>query len=208
MLILSFNSALAYNYPDSVKNFVEVNQKIHYNPATKTWSRTPINSGITFVKHMTVGSGGFSEFLYKKKYYDTSTTLEFFNGNKLIGYSQHLLKFFELGWSGKGITKKELTANEVKQLFPNTQIVLVSKFKKNKITLVKPRKSIKTFLILNDTNRDFYKYSYEKYGNGTELIKSIIEPQKPQKIVFSHFGSRDAEFPILIIKIRNSFLKK
>lgn len=201
--LISTNCVLAYDYPQSIKNNLEVTQKINYNPNSKIWTRKPVNGGISFTKHMTVGSGGFSEFLNQKKYYDTNTTLEFLNGNKLIGYNQHILKFFELGFDGKKITTRELKADEVQKMFPDTEIVKISQFKNNKIVLKKNRGETKTFLLLNDTNRDFYKYSYEKHGNGTELIKSIIEVNKPKTIVFSHFSSRDKLFPILTIKIKN-----
>ena len=76
-LAISANMALAYNYPDNVQSFVEVNKKVYYNPTSSTWARTPLAKGLIFTKHMTVGSGGFSEFLLDKTYYDTNTTLEF-----------------------------------------------------------------------------------------------------------------------------------
>ena len=212
LLVLSLmffpNYAQAYEYPESITGYLDVNQKVTYSNSTKTWSRLPQNNAITFTKHMTVGTGSFSEFLNQKKYYNTNTTMEFFDGNKLIGYNQHLLKFFELGFDGNKITHRELSVPEIQKLFPDTEIVKVSDFKNDKITLKKPFRKTKTFLLINDTNRDFYKYSYEKHGNGTELIKSILEVKKPKKIVFSHFGSRDELFPILTIRVRNSFFCK
>ncbi len=204
-LAISVNIALAYNYPDNVQSFVEVNKKVYYNPTSSTWARTPLAKGLIFTKHMTVGSGGFSEFLLDKTYYDTNTTLEFYDGNKLLGYNQHELKFYELGFNDNKITRRELSADEVQKLFPDVKIVKVSQFKNNKITLKKPVGKTKTFLILNDTDRDFYKYNYENHGNGTELIKSIVEVSSPKKIVFSHFGSREEDFPILTINIKNGF---
>ena len=119
-----------------------------------------------------------------------------------------MLKFFELGFDGNKITTRELKPSEVHDLFPNTEIVKISDFKEDKITLKKPFGKSRTFLLLNDTNRDFYKYNYENHGNGTELIKSIIDIEKPKKIVFSHFGSREPEFPELTIQIKNSIFKK
>lgn len=204
-LLLTSSYSFAYNYPTTIQSYLDVNQKVNYNETTKTWSRLPKTSGITFTKHMTVGTGGYTEFLNQKKYYSANTTLEFFDGNKLIGYNQHTLKFYELSFNGKEIIHRELTPSEIQKLFPNTEIIKVSDFKNDKITVKKPFFKAKTFLLINDTNRDFYKYSYEKHGNGTELIKSVIDIQKPRTLVFSHFGSREALFPILTIKIKNSF---
>lgn len=208
-LVFFAGTAQAYNYPEAIQGYLDVNQQVTYSSTGKTWSRLPQNNAISFTKHMTVGTGGFSEFLNQKKYYDTNTTIEFFDGNKLIGYNQHLLKFFELGFDGNQITRTELTVPEIQKLFPNTEIIKVSDFKNDKITVRKPFFKHKTFLLVNDTDRDFYKYSYEKFGNGTELIKSVIDVKRPRKIVFSHFGSRDELFPTLTIRIRNSiFCKK
>lgn len=206
--LLSVNAVLAYDYPAAVKNTLDVNQKVNYNTETKEWSRKPLKNSVTFTKHMTVGTGGYSEFLKQKKYYDTNTTLEFFHGNKLIGYNQHSLKFYELDFDGNKITARELKPCEIHEIFPDVEIVRISQFKKNKITLKKPRNKNKIFLLVNDTKEFFYKYQYENHGNGTELIKSIIETDEPKKIVFSHFGSRDKLFPILTIKIKNSLFKK
>lgn len=212
ILILAFafsiHTALAYNYPVNIKGALDIKQKAYYNTQSGEWSRIPEKNSIMFTKYMTVGSGSYSEFLYQKKYYDTNTTLEFFDGKRLIGYNQHQLKFYELGFDGKKITTRELKPSEVHELFPDVEIVEISRFKNNKLTISKSRKRDGVFLLLNDTNKNFYKYTYENHGNGTELIKSIIETDKPKKIVFSHYGNRNENYPELTIKIKNSWFKK
>ena len=40
---------------------IKVNKKVYYNPTSSTWARTPLAKGLIFTKHMTVGSGGFSD---------------------------------------------------------------------------------------------------------------------------------------------------
>lgn len=201
-LLLISDAAFAYDYSTAVKNSVDVNQKINYSPSAKIWTRNFNNKNINFVKHMTVGSGGFSEFLNNKTYYDTDTTYEFLNGTELVGYNMHKLKFFALGFDKK-ITRCELSGNEIKKLFPNVELVRISQFKNNKIVLKKPRGVKKTYMLVNDTDRDFYKYSFENYGNGTELIKGLFETDKSKKFIYSHFHSREKDFPILKIVVKD-----
>ncbi len=206
-LLLFANSAFAYNYSNTIKNSVKVNQKVNYNPLTAKWKRNVNPDNINFVKHITVGTGSFSEYVSDSHYYDTNTTYEFFDGDKLIGHNMHLLKFFELGFDNK-ITRKELKADELKALFPDVEIIYVSKFKNNKIVLKKPRNKTRTYLLVNDTDRDFYKYSFENSSQKPELIKGIFEVKEPETLIYSHFGSRDDLFPILKIKVKNSIFAK
>jgi len=206
-LLLFANSAFAYDYSATVKNSIDVNQRINYSPSAKIWARNFNNKNINFVKHMTVGSGSFSEFLNNKKFYDTDTTYEFLNGNHLVGYNMHKLKFFELGFDKK-ITRRELSEHEIQNLFPNVRIVKISQFKNNKIVLKKPRGVKRTYMLVNDTDKDFYKYSFENYGNGTELIRGLFETDKSNKFIYSHFHSRDKDFPILKIVVKDSFFAK
>ena len=120
----------------------------------------------------------------------------------------HLLKFFELGFEDNKITHKSLSAEELKILFPDVKIVYISKFKNNKIVLKKPWRKSQTYLLVNDTDRDFYKYSFEDYSGRPELIKGLFTVDKPQTLIYSHFGSRDDLFPILKIKVKNSIFAK
>ena len=206
-LLLTTNSVFAYNYSGIVKNSLNVNQKVNYSPETMEWHRNVNPSNINFTKQMTIGSGSYTEFVNDSHYYDTNTTYEFFDGNKLLGHNMHLLKFFELDFDKK-ITQRELTPDELKMLFPDVEIVYISKFKNNKIVLRKPKNVKRTYLLINDTDKDFYKYSFENYDNQTELIKGLFEIDKPQKLIFSHFGSRDKLFPILTIIVKNSLFAK
>lgn len=206
-LLLVSNMAFAYNYSDIVKNSVNVNQKINYLPETKSWTKSYNPQSIDFVKHITVGSGSYSEYSHNKTYYDTNTTYEFLDGDKLIGHNMHLLKFFELGFDTK-ITHRNLSVEEIQKLFPDVEIIKISQFKNNKIVIKKPRNIKRTYLLVNDTDRDFYKYIFENSDNGAERIKGLFEIEKPQKLIYSHFGSRDKMFPILKIVIKESVFAK
>lgn len=206
-VLLTANSAFAYTYSPIITNSIDVNQKVNYSPATQKWQRDVNPKNINFTKYMTIGTGSYSEYKNDKTYYDANTTYEFLNDGKLIGHNRHLLKFFELGFDKK-ITHKPLSDDELKALFPDVEIVKISQFKHNRIVLKKPAKVKRTYLLVNDTDKFFYKYSFENYGNGTERIKGLFEIDKPRKLVFSHFGSRDKLFPVLRITVKNSIFAK
>lgn len=224
VILLFANTAFAYNYTKPVTNDVKDTQSLKYNIKTKEWTKvqdtknetvqTPPNEinndEIIFTKYVTKGSGGYSVYENNQKQYDagSGTTYEFLDGTSLIGYNAHNLKFYRLDFDGEKITGKELTIPEIKQYFPDVQIVKISKFKNNKIELKKKWFKPETFMLVNDTNTDFYKYQFEEIKT-YQLIHGMFEIEKskikPQRLIYSHFGSRDKMFPILKIKVRNSF---
>uniref|UniRef100_UPI004028593E hypothetical protein n=1 Tax=Candidatus Scatousia sp. TaxID=3085663 RepID=UPI004028593E len=196
------NQVFAYDYTDTVRNALSIDQQVNYLSKTKEWVRNTNSDGINFRKDVTKGTGGFSILDKDGNFYDTNTTYEFFDGKKLIGHNMHLLKFFELGFDDK-VTQRELSPEEIKVYFPDVELVYISKFKNNKIVLKKQKNEKKTYLLVNDTDRDFYKYSFENSEYKDEYIRGLFEVEKPQTLIFSHFGSRDKLFPILKIKIKN-----
>ena len=123
----------------------------------------------------------------------------------MIGYNPYKLKFFELTFENDSFVKKVLTDEQIKELFPNVELVKISQFKKDEITLYKPFLKKKTFLFVNDTDREFYKYQFENYRNQTEFIHGIFEPRFARTYIYSHFGGRDKEIPPLKIVVKNRF---
>lgn len=204
VLFVSFNAVYAYEYDVVVKDALTDGQKAGYNMAKNEWARSLKPGDVIFTKRMTRGSGGYTEMEFRGDWLETCSTYEFFDVDKLIGYNGHTLKFYELYFNGREILRNELPAREVQKYFPDVEIVKVSDFVNNKIELTKPWLQKKTFMIVNDTDRDFYKYQFEKYKN-YEIIRGVFEAKRPQTFVFSHFGSRAKEFPVLEIKVKNSF---
>ena len=139
-------------------------------------------------------------FAYRGNLYDTGTTYEFLDGNKLIGYNAHKLKFYELTFSNQKINKKELSQEQVEQYFPDVDIIKISELKDNKLDIEKPWFKRKTFMLLNDTDEEFYKYQFD------ELIRGLFEAKYPRRFVFSHFKANNEMFPALEINIHNKKL--
>lgn len=205
MLILIGSCSFAYNYSPYVKDSINENQIVDYSPLTKQWSRNLKVNDIVFRKHMTHGSGGFSEYTFKDKTYDTNSTYEFLYNGRLIGYNVHLLKFFELGFEKDGFSHRELTIDEVQRLFPYVEIVKISDFKDNQISLNLPIFQQRAFMLLNDTDRDFYKYFYEYFNNDNQIFRGLFEVRMPRVLVYSHFKSKNPDTPPLKIIIKPFF---
>lgn len=201
-LILLSGVSYAYTAHPSVLNSINDNQIVDYNPNTKIWSRNLGLKDYVFTKHISVGTGSFSEYFYKDKQYDINSTYEFLYSGKLIAYNGHLLKFFELNFNGEDFESKELTKEQVQFLFPDVRIILVSEFKDNEITIESPIFRKRAYMILNDTDRDFYKYQFEYYKANDNIFKGIFETSFPRILIYSHFKSRDDLFPILKINIK------
>lgn len=201
-LICLSNISFAYTADPNVLNSINDNQIVDYNPTTKIWSRNLGLKDYVFTKHISVGTGSFSEYFYKDKQYDTNSTYEFLYYGKLIGYNGHLLKFFDLTFNGEKFEAKELTKEQVQVLFPDIKIILVSEFKDNEITIESPIFRKRAYMILNDTDQDFYKYQFEYYMSNDRVFKGIFETSFPRVLVYSHFKSRDEMFPILKINIK------
>ena len=201
-LLLFCNFSFAYTADPGVMNAIKDNQIVDYNPLTNTWSRNLGLHDYVFTKHMTIGSGGFTEFIHGDKQYDINSTYEFLYYGKLIAYNGHLLKFFDLTFDGEKFVGKELTREQVQTLFPDVTILPVSEFQNNEITIESPIFRKRAYMIWNDTDRDFYKYQFEYYKKDNGYFKGIIETRFPRVFIYSHFKSRDEMFPILKINVK------
>ena len=138
-IVLSINTAFAYNYnSEIINNAVNEDHRLEYNQTEKTWVKTNSETPETFTKHWTKGSGGFSEYERNKNMLETCTTYEFLYKNQLIGYNTHTLKFYKFDFENEKFNKTELSESQIKELFPDVEIVKISQFKDNKITLNKP----------------------------------------------------------------------
>ncbi len=202
ILALTGGNVYAYQVDQAVLNTIKNLQIIDYNPSTKIWSRNLGLGHEVFKKHISIGSGSYTEFTCEDKTFELNTTYEFLYYGRLYAYSAHMLKFFELLYDGETINTRELSKEEVQQLFPDVKILLVSEFKDDKIEVTLPIFRRRAFMILNDTDRDFYKYQFEFYNPENKLFNNIFELRMPRTMVFSHFRSKNKLFPKLQVKVK------
>lgn len=200
--------ANAYEVNPAVLNSVNNLQIVDYNPSTKVWSRNLGVGDYVFSKSVADSSAKYSEYKFNDVLYDTDSTYEFLCEGRLFGYNAHTLKFFELSFNGEAFEQRELTDEEIYYFFPDVEIIKVSQFNdKNEFTIELPVFHKAELMLVNDTDREFYRYQFERFKNNNKTFNNIFEIRMPRVLVFSHFKSRDEMFPVLKIIVKPKFRK-
>ena len=196
----------------SVKNIsydnIKENSKVSYNAELDKWSDNVSRKETDYYKKtISVGSGNYSEFLNPDETlaFSTGCNYEFIKNGDLIGYSNQDLKFYDFAIIDGELTQRELTKDEVQNLFPDFEILLISEFSPNTNSLkIKKQGHNSKYIILNDTDDNFYHYSFTS-GNAkfnTYHLTGFIEVTKKGMIQFSHFGDNTKENPWFILLLR------
>ena len=159
------------------------------------------------IKFISDGSGNYSEFYNSDGSFafTTDCQYEFLHKGKLIGYSNQDLKFYDFILEDGKVNKRELSVEEVAELFPDYKIVKISDFSTNTNSL-KLKKEGHNFkiLVLNDTDKNFYHYSFSS-NNGkfnTYPLTGFINVTKKGMFQFSHFGDNTESTPWFILLVR------
>lgn len=160
-----------------------------------------------FIKFISDGTGSYSEF-YRSSgefAFTTGCQYEFIFNGRLIGYSNQDLKFYDFTLNDGEFLKRELSEDEVQELFPDYKIVKISEFSPNTNSLkIKKDKHVFKVLLLNDTDKNFYHYSFTS-GNAkfkTYPLSGLIDINKKGMIQFSHFGEHTESSPWFILLVR------
>ncbi len=193
LIFFGMNSALAY---DSVEN----NYEVTYSPKTGWSFSSSDKSKITLTRKIVDGSGGYSEY-----YYDDGTlavTLnsdyEFIFENNLICVVNSNFKYYKLIKNSDRFKIVALTIPELREIFPNTEIIKISQFTNDQIIIKKPPFKDKNVLLLNDTNKYFYKYSLNPNYIQDENIKGLLHINNYGEFEFSHYEDEKEKLKIIV----------
>lgn len=228
LAFLSINCAYAeYQLCDVVTNMIDEGQQVGYIKETKKWTKDLSQADLIFTKHWSSGTGAYSFYTWenapedpnltgtaeelkakKTPEFETGTNYEFLCQSRLIGCNIHKLQFYRLYFDGEKFSHEPLSDKRIKAHFPGVELVKVSQFKNNEITLYKPFFAKRTYMLINDTDRDFYKYFFENYVGENNFFKNIFEIRLPRTLVYSHFKSTDPLTPPLIIHIKGTFINR
>ena len=149
-----------------------------YNPQTSLWAtKKQTDNDICLTYRGYVGSGGFSEYRYQdgKLAIGPVTNIEFITEGNFIGINSHDLKFVKYLYNDGQVKSVFLTEEEVQKLYPDYEIVKISQFKDNELTISKKIFTKKKVLLLNDTRDSFYKYTYKPAGVNSSGIKPFVK---------------------------------
>lgn len=198
LLILFSVTLNAYSF-----DFVENN--VYYNLQTLKWSsqRTTAKDIKLFYK-LYPTSGGYSEYYNNKGKLAIGpfSNKEFIYNGNLIGIDNGNLKLICYYYDNGFFRNKELDTATVNNLFPNAEIIKISQFQNNSITLYKKPFEQKQYLIINDTNNNYYKYQFKPANISNENVNGLITVNKFRKITFSHYGDDNDFYPALKIHIK------
>lgn len=189
--------------PQIHQNVINAGNQVVYSPSAHTWNNGDMaEDRIVFTKSVSAGSGNYSEYSAQgRPLIMMPTQYEFLWNGRLIGYSTANLKFYELMYEEGIFRIKELSFGEVKQIFPDLEIIKLSSAVDNEVCIQRWPFEVKSFMLLNDTDETFYHYSYESKIRPNIPFNSLLTVNAYETIIFSHFASRDELFPILKIKI-------
>ena len=198
LLILFSITLNAYSF-----DFVENN--VYYNLQTLKWSsqRTTAKDIKLFYK-LYPTSGGYSEYYNNKGKLAIGpfSNKEFIYNGNLIGIDNGNLKLICYYYDNGFFRNKELDTATVNNLFPNAEIIKISQFQNNSITLYKKPFEQKQYLIINDTNNNYYKYQFKPANISNENVNGLITVNKFGNITFSHYGDDNDFYPALKIHIK------
>ena len=199
-LFLISTALSAYSF-----DYIQTKQSVYYNPQTTKWSITQTSAkDIRLIYKMFVGSGGFSEYYNNKGKLAIGpfTNMEFINNGDFIGVDNANLKFVKYIYNNGYFKAIPLDEKYIQSLFPDAEIIKISQFKNNEITLYKKPLEKKQYLILNDTKQGFYKYSYKPNNVRKTYVTALLDVNKFGKITFSHYGDDNDLFPALKIHVK------
>ena len=160
-----------------------------------------------FIKFISDGTGSYSEFYNADGSFafTTGCQYEFIKNGDLIGYSNQDLKFYDYTYADGVLSRRELAEEEVQALFPDFKIIKISEFSPNTNSLkIKKDKCNLKIILLNDTDRNFYHYSFSSDNSKFERypLTGFINIKKRGMIQFSHFGDNTKNNPWFILLIR------
>lgn len=196
---------------------IYTSEQVAYNPETGKWSRvitkkipawlkqedleeTEVDPSIILTKRTSTGTGSYSLYFYDKKNLAIAlrSNYEFVQDGRLIAVDNANLKYYEIVYAGGKFKEVPLTDSQLKEIFDDAQIVKISEFKNDKYTTTKRFFSIKRLLLVNDTDKSFYKFSYKPPKVQQTDVKGYITSPKYEKIIFSHYGDKDGALEINI----------
>lgn len=200
-LIILISASLSANSFDFVEN------SVYYNLQTQKWSaKRTTPKDIKLIYKMYSASGGYSEYYNNrgKLAIGPFSNREFIDDGNLIGIDNGNLKLIKYYYDNGYFRNSILDEGYIGKLFPEIEIIKLSQFVNNEITIYKKPLEQKKILILNDTKNNYYKYTFKPANIEDKDITGLITVSKFGKIVFSHYGDDNEFFSALKIHVKRS----
>lgn len=210
-LIFCLNSVQA-KPTDEVYGGVSDGQTIYYSFVSGKWSyQKPkhFQKKVLEVTRYVVSDEKYSEYVSQKGqvYSPAGSNYEFLYKGKLITYHFYDAKFYEIIYhkQNKNFIEIPIYEKEIKKILGNPKIIHISDFdKENKVIVKKMPLKRQWYLLLNDTDKYFYRYSLDT-ANKDDTIKTLFYVKNPTTLIYSHYVLDRDEFPPYKIRVKNGF---
>ena len=213
-IVIIFLSLPSFARPvNEVYGGVSDGQMIYYSYKTNKWYYQRPNQKskhiLDVVRYQIHTPEAYSEYSSLKGhvYAPAGSNYEFIYKGRLITYHIFDDKFFEIIYhkENKIFIEIPLEEKDIKRIMGNPKIIHISDFDKdNKVTVNKIPLKRQSFLIINDTDKYFYRYSINT-SEKDRTIRTLFSVKKPTTLIYSHYVSDRDEFPPYKIRVKNGF---
>lgn len=178
-------------------------QMIYYSFKTNKWYyQRPKHKAkhiLDVVRYETRTPEAYSEYVSLKGhvYAPAGSNYEFLYKGRLITYHIFDDKFYEIIYhkENKAFIEIPMDEEEIKKLMGNPKIIHISDFdNEHKLTVTKLPLKKQYYLILNDTEKYFYRYSINT-STKDRMIRTLFFVKKPTTLIYSHYVEDRDDFP-------------
>lgn len=176
-------------------------QQVVYKKTSQTWDTGGMSEDrIVLTKKTSSGSVSYSQYYYDngKLAFEPVSNFEFIKDGMLVAVNNSSLKYSKIVYDHSKFKSEPLTCEELKKAFPDAEIIKISQFDNGKYTVKKRWFVPKTLLLINDTDKDFYKYSYKPSSVQKTDITGLIRLTRHGKVIFSHYGDEADKYTIYV----------
>lgn len=211
LLILFLMPSASARPVNEVYGGVSDGQLIYYSFKSNKWyyqrPKHRPSRVLEVTRRITPGLEEYSEYVSPmgQVYTPAGSNYEFLYKGRLITYHIYDLKFFEIVYNkrNKAFIEVPLEEKEIKKLMGNPKIIKISDFdNENRIVVKKLPLKNQWYLILNDTDKYFYRYIVVT-NEKDDTIVTLFRVKRPTTIIYSHYVVDRDEFPPYKIRVKN-----
>lgn len=211
LLILLSLFLMNFSFVFAEENIEKINEydAIHniyqavYNPETNIWTADKVvdEENIILTKKTIEGASAYSQLFYpdERLALTLTTDFEFIKDGRFIGIDNNNLKFYEVIYNGDYFEEVPLSLLEIQKLFPDTEILRLSQIDADhKMWIHKPLFKKKEFLIVNDSDKSYFKLTPKMKLLQKSEIKGLIIIPTYGFYTFTHFGEYKGKIRIYV----------
>lgn len=199
LIVFAEENSEEVNEYDAIHNIYQA----VYNPETNLWSKEASleYDEIILTKKTIEGASTYSQLFYSDERLALTITsdFDFIKDGRFIGVDNNNLKFNEIIYNGDTFEEVPLSLLDIQKLFPDTELLRLSQIDADhKMWIHKPLFKKKEFLIVNDSDKSYYKLAPKMKLLQKSEIKGLITIPTYGFYTFTHFGEYKGKIRIYV----------